>query len=87
MAGTSASMELCLRHAVFKTIALRSPHWNGGAVEIVNTFCSQPLSVCLAGTAFFSVLERKEDGWVELSYVYSGDILISFLGLQFKQFA
>lgn len=61
MTGISVSMELCLRIRlkVCKVLVLMSFPWNGKAVETVNTFCGQKLSLEL--DLFLSSKERMQN--------------------------
>lgn len=61
MTGISVSVELCLRIRLeaCEVLVLMSLLWNGKAVETVNTFCGQKLSIEL--DLFLSVEERMQN--------------------------
>lgn len=75
MTGISVSMELCLRIRlrVCKVLVLMSFPWNGKAVETVNTFCGQKLSLEL--DLFLSSKERMQNK--PKMCICNGKILIS----------
>lgn len=75
MTGISVSMELCLRIRlkVCKVLVLMSFPWNGKAVETVNTFCGQKLSLEL--DFFLSAKERMQNK--PKMCICNGKILIS----------